>query len=305
MSDESSGKGKWVALAGCGLLVILACGVGGMVLIRGAIRGPSWADAGGLELVLDVQLEGVTGPERDARVDETREVIAARVAAFGIRRPEYSVEGDSIVVRLPEVEDADSRLIGLVTTSFDLQFRMVQELGEARAIAARLRPGGDLNGLTDSQLAIETAGLMPTGWAVLWQSSFDRHTGQEVRDEAFVVGPVTGLNNDSVEYASVSRDQFNVPHVRLEFDDAGTELFCTMSRENVGHRVAIVLDGEVQSAPMIQEAICGGVASITMGGGDAVEVMNDAQDLANALQAGGLGAPVTLRSATVVNPTSR
>ncbi|MCP4871569.1 MAG: hypothetical protein GY898_22905 [Proteobacteria bacterium] len=65
--------------------------------------------------------------------------------------------------------------------------------------------------------------------------------------------------------------------------------------------MAIVLDGRVNSAPVIQEAICGGVASITMGGAGASGSV-EAADLAVILRAGALPAPITVRSQREVAP---
>ena len=58
------------------------------------------------------------------------------------------------------------------------------------------------------------------------------------------------------------------------------------------------------SAPKVIEPICGGKAQIAMGAGTAQEIGRQAQELAVALRAGALPAPVTVESVRVIGPTS-
>jgi preprotein translocase subunit SecD len=57
--------------------------------------------------------------------------------------------------------------------------------------------------------------------------------------------------------------QYNEPYVSITFDKKGARLFERITAENVKKRLAIVLDGNVYSAPVIQEKIAGGEARIT------------------------------------------
>lgn len=70
---------------------------------------------------------------------------------------------------------------------------------------------------------------------------------------------------------------------RLEFTDDGAKRFEKATAENVKRRLAILLDGRVQSAPVIQSKIPGGIATITMGVGSQEKQMQDARNLEKAL----------------------
>jgi preprotein translocase subunit SecD len=92
--------------------------------------------------------------------------------------------------------------------------------------------------------------------------------------------------------------QFHSPYVALEFDDIGGKLFEQITGSNVKKRLAIILDDNVYSAPVIQERIPGGRAQIT-GRFDTKE----ASDLAIVLRAGALPAPVKVIEQRTVGPS--
>jgi preprotein translocase subunit SecD len=92
--------------------------------------------------------------------------------------------------------------------------------------------------------------------------------------------------------------QFGEPYVALEFDEVGGKLFEQITGSNVKKRLAIILDDNVYSAPVIQERIPGGRAQIT-GRFD----MKEAGDLAIVLRAGALPAPVKIIEERTVGPS--
>jgi preprotein translocase subunit SecD len=94
------------------------------------------------------------------------------------------------------------------------------------------------------------------------------------------------------------------PYVSLDFNDEGRRAFGQITKANVGKRMAIVLDDRVNSAPVIQEAILGGSARITLGGmmQSRDEQMAEAQELVVVLRAGGLPAPISLVNEETIGP---
>ncbi|HET6613966.1 MAG TPA: protein translocase subunit SecD [Kofleriaceae bacterium] len=94
----------------------------------------------------------------------------------------------------------------------------------------------------------------------------------------------------------------NVPEVSVSFDRWGTRRFGEVTTDNVGGRLAILLDGVVKSAPVLQSAITGGRASITMGTGDSRKIADEAQTLVNVLRTGSLPAPLMEQSSSVIGP---
>ena len=93
-----------------------------------------------------------------------------------------------------------------------------------------------------------------------------------------------------------SQQGFGQPYVSLEFNDKGGDIFAEVTGLNVGKRLAVVLDGEVYTAPVIRERIPSGRAQIT--GNFSVQ---EAKDIALVLRAGALPA----RSTTPGTPGRR
>lgn len=109
----------------------------------------------------------------------------------------------------------------------------------------------------------------------------------------------TLLTGSSLESAQVKiSDRFGEPHVALKFNAQGAKDFDRITGENVKKRLAIVLDGTVHSAPVIQEKISGGDAQIT-----GSFTMEEARDLAIVLRAGALPAPVQILEERTVGPS--
>lgn len=112
-------------------------------------------------------------------------------------------------------------------------------------------------------------------------------------EEAFLTG-------DQLETASAERDpQFNQSIVRFELSRAGGREFSRFSGANVGNYLAIVLDGEVMSAPVIRDRI-GARGQIEMGQGTPLE---EARDLALVLRAGALPARINIIEERTVGPS--
>lgn len=91
--------------------------------------------------------------------------------------------------------------------------------------------------------------------------------------------------------------------VAMQMNSEGARIWRLMTGENVGKQIAIVLDGNVVSAPNVLGEIPGGRSSISMGNGDRGVQLEEAVDLANVLKAGALPAPARIIDETVVGPT--
>ena len=95
----------------------------------------------------------------------------------------------------------------------------------------------------------------------------------------------------------------NRPVVRVDFNRYGGRVFGDLTAQVQGHKVATILDGKIKSAPIINGAIRGGTATITMGGGDPQRQEADAKDLVTVLKSGSLPAPLREESASKVGAT--
>lgn len=108
------------------------------------------------------------------------------------------------------------------------------------------------------------------------------------------------LTGDRLETATAGRDpQFNQSQVQFELSRAGGRTFSQFTGQHVGDNLAIVLDGEVQSAPVIRDRI-GARGQIDMGSGTPLE---EASDLALVLRAGALPAKINIIEERTVGPS--
>lgn len=89
----------------------------------------------------------------------------------------------------------------------------------------------------------------------------------------------------------------------MEFDQLGARRFGELTSENLGHKLAIIIDGRVTSAPVIQAPIRQGRSTITVGEGTAREKERRAAELAALLRAGSLPAPLVEKSSSKLGPS--
>jgi preprotein translocase subunit SecD len=127
----------------------------------------------------------------------------------------------------------------------------------------------------------------------------------ETRWRSYTLIKRTMLTGDTITDARVSIDQQqNRPYVSMNFDRQGARQFGKVTGEHVKERLAIVLDNRVKSAPVIQSAITGGRAQITLNALKSYnELFEEAQDLSIVLRAGALPAPVRFEENRTVGPT--
>lgn len=110
---------------------------------------------------------------------------------------------------------------------------------------------------------------------------------------------MTNLTGKDLDRAQVVFDQnTNQPQVSLEFNENGKNLFREITERNVGKRVAIYLDGEPITVPVVQTVIADGRAVIT-----GSKNVTEAQDLARRLNSGALPVPIELVSQETVGPS--
>jgi preprotein translocase subunit SecD len=210
-------------------------------------------------------------------VDQALETIRNRVDQFGVAEPDIRRQGDDrILIQLPGIQETQ-RAKELIGRTALLEFKLVDETHDVNS-------------------ALQ--GKVPAGSEILYKIDEDLATKRTTRTP-FLLKKSTLLTGASLTDARVQLDsQYGEPYVSIEFDRKGARAFERISGENVGKRLAIVLDNKVYSAPTIQEKIGGGKARIT--GRFTTE---EARDLAIALRAGALPAPVTILEERTVGPS--
>ena len=143
--------------------------------------------------------------------------------------------------------------------------------------------------------------LLPGGVQFSWGRE-SRKIGEETYRDLYLLKKTAELTGSAIQNAivQIGLDQDNpaAPGVELTMNSRGRNVFARITGENVGRRMAIVLDGEVHTAPNIRERIPRGVASITGGFDDA-----EAKILAIVLRAGALPAPIEILEERSVGPS--
>ena len=215
---------------------------------------------------------------RDYAVDQSLETIRNRIDQFGVSEPIIQRQGQTgILIQLPGIQDPQ-RAKEIIGKTALLEFKLVDDNANVDdAIKNGPPPGREvlyghagkgLGGAADKQAyVLESRALM---------------TGEYIQDAK--VRPAQQMEGASVE---------------LILNASGARLFEQITSSNVKRRLAIVLDGRVYSAPVIQERIGGGRASIT-GSFD----IQEARDLSIVLRAGALPAPVEIAEERTVGPSS-
>ena len=145
----------------------------------------------------------------------------------------------------------------------------------------------------------EVQRALPRNQALQWGSEIVAR-GARTYQRMFVLEAEPFLTGAELENATAGRDpQFNQSQVQFELSRAGGRQFQRFSGANVGNYLAIVLDGEVMSAPVIRDRI-GARGQIDMGAGTSLE---EARDLALVLRAGSLPARVNIIEERTVGPS--
>ena len=211
-------------------------------------------------------------------LDQAVEVIRKRVDQYGVSEPVITPQGkDRILVQIAgldtkQIEEAKSQLQRVAK----LEFSIVAEGGSARL--ERIEAGEEV---MDPSLVVKT---------------FRADDEEEGDPERILVKRRPALTGESVSRAFAYFDQQGYG-VSLELDSDGARQFDEVARENRGRQMAIILDGEVISAPVLQSDHYGGRAQITGNFDD-----KEARDLASALE-NPLRVPVKIEETRSVSPT--
>lgn len=211
-------------------------------------------------------------------VDQALETIRNRIDQFGVSEPDIRIQGERrILIQLPGVKDTQ-RAKDLIGKTALLEFKLVDETHD---ISSALK------------------GLPPPGSEILYQEVKDPDTKRIINKSPFLIKKRAALTGEYLKDARVGFDnRKGYSIVNLEFDNKGARLFAQVTEENIGKRLAIVLDNKVHSAPVINERIPGGRAQIS-----GQFSPDEAHDLAIVLRAGALPAPVNILEERTVGPS--
>ena len=213
--------------------------------------------------------------------EQAVEVIRKRVDAFGVSEPVITKQGsDHILVQIPglnpaQVETAREQLQRVAK----LEFHIVHP--QSSQLVPQIESG---------------KAASPPGWVLLNDVEHKSANQQNTKPDKLLVKRRPELGGQDVSTARAIYQQRGW-EIDLHFTKAGAETFARVTRENINQRLAIVLDNEVISAPVIQSEIPGGNAQIT--GSFTAE---EAQQLASALE-NPLQTPVAIDETRTVSAT--
>lgn len=209
-------------------------------------------------------------------VDQAIEVVRNRIDALGTTEPVIVKQGERrILIQIPGYEDS-ARAKSLIGRTAQLDFKLVDEKGDLDKALSGQIPAGD----------------------VITYGKEESRGGKNYR-QPYLLKKRTELSGAEVSDARVSIDsRYNEYAVTLKFNTKGARKFDKLTSDHVGERFAIILEGVVQSAPVIRERIAGGTAQITGSFTPA-----EARDLAIVLRAGALPAPVKVVEERSIGPS--
>ncbi|MBI5746428.1 MAG: protein translocase subunit SecD [Nitrospirae bacterium] len=236
--------------------------------------------------------EGEAKRIRESASAQALETIRNRIDQYGVTEPLIQRQAENqIVIQLPGIKEP-GRAKDLIGKTAILEFKLLDEESPLINQLPPLIPSGD-----EEKIINEFKDKIPDGDEILFDRIVNAETGK-ISKRPFLVKKRTMVSGDLLTDARVSIGEFNESFVSITFDSAGARLFDMVTTENVNKHLAIILDGNVYSAPRINERISGGKAQIT-----GSFTTNEANDLAIALRAGALPAPVRIIQDVTVGPT--
>ena len=217
---------------------------------------------------------------RDESVRQALQTIERRVNELGVAEPivaPYSVGGHQILVQLPGVSDV-ARAKEIIRNTALLELKIVEEgptFTQEDLLAAR-------NGVIPPDMEV-VSGVSETGGA-----------GGTVH---YLVRRVAAVTGRDLRNARPSLDEFNQPAVSFSFNREGARKFGEVTGQNIGRNLAVILDGRVHTAPVIQSRIT------DEGRINGTFSQEEAADLSLVLRSGALPASLTYLEERTVGPT--
>jgi preprotein translocase subunit SecD len=212
---------------------------------------------------------------KEQAISQAIETIRNRLDQFGLAEPLVARQGDGkILVELAGIktQEDEQRARELISRAAKLELMAVDEDRAARVYT------------------MSTADAAQYGDVIL----------EDVKNPAvkYLVREIPILDGGMLTDAHVGFDQNNRPLISFSLNSEGAEIFGDFTGKSVGKHLAVVLDGKVYSAPVINERIGGGAGQIS---GDYTVL--EAKDLAIALRSGALLAPIYMMEKRSVGPS--
>jgi preprotein translocase subunit SecD len=279
--------------------------------------------------------------DRVAEVEELAlrqaiETIRGRVDKFGVAEPTIIKKGTDIVVELPGLKAADfERIKNIIGRTAQLEFKIVDDGSDyMKKVAAAVPKGGAITVAPESwtekhsgtqhedvylrvkekdrdELNKFIAGLtgdlsIPNDREISLELMSPREVSEGTPDRyyrTYLLKKRAGVTGEYLSAADESWDEMGRPEVAFTMNRQGANMMEKLTGENVGRKMAVVLDEKITSAPVIESKI-GERGRITMGGyGDPFKLQQEVKDLVGVLRSGALPAPLKKSFETQVGAT--
>ena len=234
---------------------------------------------GGISFMVAMQTNKLRADqERDVVIAQAIEVLRKRLDKFGVAEPSLQPVGeDRILIQLPGLSEVDYQSAReTLTKPAYLEFRLVHEQSQTLLAQGMLAPGYEIL----SEKVKEANGVEKTLEYLVKKKPEQGLTGKHLSQAGVYPDPMTGR-----------------PKIDFQMTSEGASLFADVTSQNTGRQLAIVLDGELKSAPSIRGPIVSGRGEIS-GNYD----LKEAFELANVLE-NPLEAPVEIVEEQTVEPT--
>ena len=219
---------------------------------------------------------------REDAVKQALETIDRRVNELGVTEPVIAQSGssnDHIIVELPGVSDV-ARAKEIIRSTALLELKLIED-GPASTREALLQSRN---------------GAIPNNMDVVPGVS-DSSTDSRAETVYYLVRKVAVVTGRDLRNAKPTVDEVNRPAVSFSLNQDGARKFGKATGDNVGRRLGIILDGRVQSAPVIESRIT------DEGRISGSFTQQQVQDLSLVLRSGALPASLTYLEENTVGPT--
>ncbi len=234
--------------------------------------------AGGTSFLVEMDTNNLQNAQitTSSALSQAVEVLRKRVDKFGVAEPVIQPEGNNrILIQLPGLseEATENARTNIQKVAF-LEFHLVHP---------------------ESAKLLSQGVTVAPGYVLMMQPARDRN-GVKSKPEPYLVKKRAEMTG-GIKNAFVSRDQLGRPEISFSLDGKAADKFGQITTDHVGEQLAIILDGELQTAPKINGPITGGNGQIT---GDYSE--QEAFMLANVLE-NPLQTPVHIIDERKIDPT--
>ena len=239
------------------------------------------------------------------------EVIRRRIDEFGVSEPIITVQGeDRVLVQLPGIQDS-ARAKDVIQRTAKLEFRLVnQEISSPELMEwvkeVEEEKGYSLNPSLSyidyvQKINEDLKEKIPENHLLVFQRA-ESSNSLLAGKVPVLVRMDSGVGGEILQTAFVSSDEFGNPEVAFHINVAGRKLFSELTGNNIKKPLAIILDKELKSMPIIQSRISDR-GSISMGRGGNESIREEAENIATVLRAGALPARLVKMEERTVGPT--